>query len=43
MIKAFALVTVFAVSLFAFPSKSTTNIVPLPTCPPNCPDLPWQS
>jgi hypothetical protein len=42
MIRAFALLTVFAVSLFAFPTKST-NIVPLPTCPPNCPDLPWQS
>jgi hypothetical protein len=45
MIRAFALVTVFAISLFAVPTKSTptTNILPIPACNPNCPDLPWDN
>ncbi len=41
MIRAFALVTVFAISLFAVPTKSTTNVIPSPECNPNCPNLPW--
>jgi hypothetical protein len=43
MIRTFALITVFAVSLFAVPTKSTTNIVPTPECAPNCPNLPWSN
>ena len=41
MIRAFALVTVFAISLFAVPTQTskTTNILPTPTCNP-CTD-PW--
>jgi hypothetical protein len=41
MIRTFALVTVFAVSLFAVPTKSTTKVIPTPECNPNCPGLPW--
>jgi hypothetical protein len=41
MIRVFALVTVFAISLFAVPTQTskTTNILPTPTCNP-CTD-PW--
>lgn len=42
MIRAFALVTLFAISLFAVPTKSNTNIIPTPECMPNC-TLPWQN
>jgi hypothetical protein len=41
MIRTFALVTLFAVSLFAVPTKPTTNIIPSPECNP-C-SLPWQN
>ncbi len=35
MIRTFALLTVFAVSLFAVPTKTTTpNILPIPECNP---------
>jgi hypothetical protein len=42
MIRTFALLTVFAISLFAVPTKSNTNILPTPECAPNC-QLPWQN
>jgi hypothetical protein len=44
MIRAFALVTVFAISLFAVPAQpTTTNIIPTPECNPNCPNWPWSN
>jgi hypothetical protein len=42
MVRTFALLTVFAISLFALPTKSTNNVVPLPSCSP-CPELPWSN
>ena len=39
MIRTFALATLFAISLFAVPTKTTTNIIPTPTCNP-C-QMPW--
>jgi hypothetical protein len=41
MIRTFALVTIFAVSLFAVPTKTTINVIPTPECAPDC-KLPWQ-
>lgn len=36
MIRSAALFVVFAISLFALPSRSV-NSLPLPACDPNCP------
>ena len=41
MIRAFALATVFAISLFAIPTTPTTKVIPTPTCDPNC-LFPWE-
>jgi hypothetical protein len=43
MIRIFALVTIFAVSLFAIPANSNMDIIPTPECAPNCPTFPWST
>jgi hypothetical protein len=41
MIRAIALTTLFAISLFAVPVKTTPKVLPTPECNP-C-TLPWQN